>query len=60
MPKLIIHYLRKEVQNKAAGDEDEDMVDEDSTSYSIDGRVLLNKNRKYCHFHFLTLKWSIH
>ena len=52
MPKLIIHYLRKEVQNKAAGDEDEDMVDEDSTSYSIDGRVLLNKNLKYCLFIF--------
>ena len=60
MPKLIIHYLGKEIQNKPAGDKDVDIVDEDSTSYSIDGGVLLNKNRKYCHFHFLSLKWSIH
>ena len=60
MPKLIIHYLGKEVQNKPAGDKDVDIVDEDSTSYSIDGGVLLNKNRTYCHFHFFSLKWSIH
>ena len=56
MPKLIIHYLGKEVQNKPAGDKDVDIVDEDSTSYSTDGGVLLNKNRKYCHFHFFSLK----
>ena len=33
LPKLIIHYLWKEVQNKLAGDKDVDRVDEDSTSY---------------------------
>ena len=60
MPKLIILYLGKEVENKSAGDKDVDIVDEDSTSNSIDGGVLLNKSRKYCHFHFFSLKWSIH
>ena len=39
LPKLIIHYLGKEVQNKPAGDKDVDIVDNDSTSYSIDGGV---------------------
>ena len=56
MPKLIIHYLGKQVQDKPAGDKDVDIVDEHSTSYSIDGGVQLNKNRKFCHFHFLSLK----
>ena len=57
MPKLIIHSLGKEVQNKPAGDKDVDIdVDEDPTSYSIDGGAQLNKSRKYCHFHFLSLK----
>ena len=37
-----------------------DIVDEESTSYSIDGGVQRNKTRKYCHFHFLSLKSSIH
>ena len=59
LPKLIIHYLGKEVQNKPTGDEDVDIVDNDATSYLIDGGVQLNKNRKYYHFHFLSLKWSI-
>ena len=59
MPKLIVHYSRKEVQDKPAGDNDVDIVDEDSTKYSIDGGVQWNKSRKYCHFHFLSLKWSI-
>ena len=56
MPKLIIQYLEKEVQGKPAGDKDVDIVDKDSTSNSIDGGVQLNKNREYCHFHFLSLK----
>ena len=53
---MIIHYLGKEVQNKPAGDKDVDIVDNDATSYLIDGGVQLNKNRKYYHFHFLSLK----
>ena len=43
MPKLIIDYLEKEVKSKAAGDKDVDIVDKDSTSYSIDGGFQLKK-----------------
>ena len=56
MPKQIIDYLGKEVQNKPAGEKDVDIVNEDSTSHSTDGRVQLNKNRKYCHFSFFEFK----
>ena len=48
---IIIDYLGKEVQEKPAGDKDVNTVDKDSTSYSVDGRIQLNKNRKYCLFH---------
>ena len=53
---VIIHYLSKEVQKKLAGDKNVDIVREISTSYSTDGGVQLNKNSKYCHFHFWSLK----
>ena len=43
LPKLIIHYLGKEVQNKPGGDKDVDIVNKDSTSYSHDSGVQLNK-----------------
>ena len=55
-PKLIIHYLEKEVQGKPVGDKDADIVDKDSTSYSTDGGVQSSKKRKYSQFHFLSLK----
>ena len=56
LPKLIIYYLEKKVQDNPAGNKDVDIVDKDSTSYLIDGRVQLNKTRKYCNFYFLSLK----
>ena len=52
LPKLIVHYLEKEVQDKPAGDKDVDIVDKGFTSYTIDGEVQLNKRHKYCNFHF--------
>ena len=36
LPKLVVHYLEKEVQGKPVGDKDADLVDKDSTLYSID------------------------
>ena len=56
LPKLIIHYLEKEVQGKPVGDKDADIVDKYSTSYSIHGGVQSNKKRKYSQFHFWSLK----
>ena len=37
LPKLIIYYLEKKVQDNPAGNKDVDIVDKDSTSYLIDG-----------------------
>ena len=48
--------FRKKVQDNPAGNKDVDIVDKDSTSYLIDGRVQLNKTRKYGNFYFLSLK----
>ena len=36
---MIIQYLGNKVQGKPAVDKDVNIVDQDSTSYSIDGRV---------------------
>ena len=52
----MIHYLAKDVHDKSAGYKDVDILDKYSASYSIDGGVHLNENRKYCHFRFWSLE----